>query len=77
MCDKSCVVDKGDDHMTKGSSCVCGCLYVWAALLLQVFLFGDKCILNDPPEQWPFCDALIAFYSSGFPLDKVRKEGLG
>ena len=37
-----------------------------------MFLFGDKCILEDPPEAWPYCDALVAFYSTGFPLDKAR-----
>ena len=38
----------------------------------QVLIFGDQCILQQPPEQWPFCDALIAFYSTGFPLAKAE-----
>lgn len=42
----------------------------------QVFLFGDQCILHEPPEKWPYCDALIAFYSTGFPLDKARRRAL-
>ena len=28
-------------------------------------------ILNDPPDTWPVCDALLSFFSAGFPLDKA------
>jgi inositol hexakisphosphate/diphosphoinositol-pentakisphosphate kinase len=34
--------------------------------------FGDDLILNSPIEEWPLCDVLIAFYSNGYPLEKVE-----
>ncbi|XP_049396515.1 inositol hexakisphosphate and diphosphoinositol-pentakisphosphate kinase VIP1-like isoform X1 [Solanum stenotomum] len=39
----------------------------------QVVHFGDKVILNDPIQSWPCCDCLIAFHSTGYPLDKVEQ----
>ena len=33
-------------------------------------IFPESVILNEPVDKWPLCDCLIAFHSSGFPLDK-------
>ena len=40
-----------------------------------IIVFGEKLLLDDsvPVEAWPVCDALIAFHSKGYPLDKVIK----
>ncbi|KAG9455748.1 hypothetical protein H6P81_000256 [Aristolochia fimbriata] len=38
----------------------------------EINIFGDKLILEDPIETWPICDCLIAFYSTGYPLQKAE-----
>jgi len=38
---------------------------------LKIILFPESMILNDPVEEWPICQCLIAFFSMGFPLEKA------
>lgn len=40
--------------------------------LFGVVFFGDDTIRNQPIEEWPECDFLVAFFSKGFPLQKVK-----
>ena len=39
--------------------------------VIQLVMFTDHTILNEPVEDWPICNSLIAFYSHGFPLEKA------
>ena len=38
---------------------------------VEVEIFDENQILNDPVEEWPLCDCLISFHSKGFPLEKA------
>lgn len=35
----------------------------------EILVFGNDVILRTPAKEWPKVDCLIAFFSSGFPLD--------
>ena len=41
------------------------------SILVQVVIFSEDTILNKPIEEWPYCDAFMGFYSTGFPLSKA------
>ena len=38
----------------------------------EILVFGDDCILNQPVEEWPKVDALLSWFSDGFPLNKAQ-----
>ncbi|KAM4572208.1 inositol hexakisphosphate and diphosphoinositol-pentakisphosphate kinase 1 isoform 7-T7 [Odontesthes bonariensis] len=38
---------------------------------IDVEIFPEEVILEEPVEKWPLCDCLISFHSKGFPLDKA------
>jgi len=40
--------------------------------LFELVFFGDEVILNHSIDDWPQVDVLIAFYSSGYPLEKAE-----
>ncbi|XP_076026288.1 inositol hexakisphosphate and diphosphoinositol-pentakisphosphate kinase 1 isoform X3 [Genypterus blacodes] len=38
---------------------------------IDVVIFPEETVLEEPVEKWPLCDCLISFHSKGFPLDKA------
>ncbi|PAA87838.1 hypothetical protein BOX15_Mlig002187g3, partial [Macrostomum lignano] len=40
---------------------------------IRILVFEERDILEQPVEAWPVVDALISFYSHGFPLEKVAQ----
>jgi inositol hexakisphosphate/diphosphoinositol-pentakisphosphate kinase len=39
----------------------------------RVVFFPEPMILNQPVEEWPIVEVLIAFFSTGFPLKKAQE----
>ena len=39
----------------------------------RVVVFEQSVLLEKPVEEWPLCEALIAFFSEGFPLHKAQQ----
>ncbi|KAH6804980.1 Phosphoglycerate mutase-like family protein [Perilla frutescens var. frutescens] len=38
----------------------------------EVLYFGDKVILEEPIERWPICECLVAFHSTGYPMQRAE-----
>ena len=38
---------------------------------IEVIHFTNDQIQNEPVSAWPKCDAIISFFSGGFPLEKA------
>ncbi|XP_078484024.1 inositol hexakisphosphate and diphosphoinositol-pentakisphosphate kinase 2 isoform X7 [Ciona intestinalis] len=38
---------------------------------IQINIFDEDDVMNKPVSEWPHCDCLISFQSSGFPLKKA------
>lgn len=40
---------------------------------VNIIVLEEKMLMSDPVETWPTCDALISFFSGGFPFTKVLR----
>jgi len=40
---------------------------------ISICMFPESTILNKPVTEWPECDCMISFHSTGFPLEKARE----
>ena len=38
-----------------------------------MIFFPEEVLLKEPVDKWPLCEALIAFFSTGFPLKKAQE----
>ena len=39
---------------------------------IQVVIFSDETIINEPISKWPNCDALLCFYTPEHPVQKTK-----
>lgn len=62
-----CAMDK-----KKNSKPMLAILNRLANFEFEIVPFPDSVLLESPIEEWPVCDALIAFFSTGFPLEKAE-----
>ena len=42
---------------------------------LEIIIFDETMILNDPIDSWPICDCLISFHSKGISLISGHGQG--
>ena len=42
---------------------------------LEIIIFDETMILNDPIDSWPICDCLISFHSKGSLLISGSGQG--
>ena len=39
---------------------------------VKIVVFHESLILHKPIEEWPVVEAALAFFSTGYPLEKVE-----
>ena len=42
---------------------------------LEIIIFDETMILNDPIDSWPICDCLVSFHSKGISLISGHGQG--
>jgi len=39
---------------------------------IEIVNFGDQVLLHQPIEEWPRCDVMAAYFSTGYPTERVQ-----